>query len=705
MTERGGAPRRLTQGPRWERLRPGRPQSGGLMIDPLVHTHFSGPGGEGRRAAVLVELKAGIRPRDLRKPPKGLKVSQRDWEANLSIMPAYVDGPAAHVLEEAGVFTGFATGRFFRWLAGDPALQALIKGVALSTAPAAAMPFRPRAKVGAAGATSAGALGGAKVVLALIDDWVSVANQRFRTGSGGTRCINIWLQGVDGVGQPPPGYGYGRELKRAEIDALLAAAGPDEEAFERSLYAPGKAEPTQRFSHGTHVADLFAGYGHAPAAEAKDGQSRPMICVALPRRLLPDTSGLSIINNVCDAVAYVIETMVVLGGSRPPPVVLNYSNGAMADIRHRLGVLRRAVTGMMEAYNRRRPNAPLAIVTPAGNSFQDRGHARLPRMGVPAAKRWPLDLRVLPDDRTPSYVTFELPAGATSYSLKVTPPGLPAGIVDSANPVSVLLDANGRRMAQLRFDPPALPDAPAGAFTLTIEPTADPLLGAPVGLAPHGVWRLEIGGPDAATDKVVHAFIARDVTLAGFPSFGRQSRFEDPAFEAHGRFGRPATTDDVPGCAIRRGGAMNVLGTDAVSGPVTVAARIARTDQPAGYSSAGGPLSASPPTEMRAPDVIADADHGEVLKGMLATGARTGSVIPMNGTSVAAPLVARAIADALAAGASGLPTDANAGRVMACRLAGGAAPPLSPPPDARRGHGRIATSGRRNLALAALRDS
>jgi hypothetical protein len=376
----------------------------------------------------------------------------------------------------------------------------------------------------------------------------------------------------------------------------------------------------------------------------------------------------------------------------------------MADIRHRLGLLRRAITAMMEAYNQARPNAPLAIVTPAGNSFQDRGHARLPRQGVPAAKRWPLDLRVLPDDRTPSYVTFELPAGATGYKLKVTPPGLPAGVVDSANQDTALLDASGRKIAQLRFDPPALPAEPQGVFTVAIEPTADPLVGAPGGLAPHGVWRLEIGGPDTANGKAVHAFIARDVTLAGFPGFGRQSRFEDPAFEAHGRFGRPASTDNVPACAIRRGGAMNVLGVDPASGAVSVAARIAKADRPASYSSAGGALSASPPTEMRAPDVIADADHGEVLMGMLATGARTGSVVAMNGTSVAAPIAARAIANALAAGATSLPADANAGRIVACRLAGGTAPPLAQPPDARRGHGLVATSGRRNLALAALRD-
>jgi hypothetical protein len=691
-------------GPRWRSLRRGPLQSEKLRIDPLADWYFSDDKRANQRAAVLVGLRAGIRPRDLLKPPKGLDVGAKDWSSNLSIAPAYVSGPAASLLEQAGIFTGFATRRFFDWLVRSPALHALVESITLSAMPPEPKAGRPalRAAAKGAGAPAAGGLDGADVVLALIDDWVGVANKRFRHASGGTRCLSLWLQGVEGVGAPPPSHQYGRELKRAEIDVLLAAAGADEEKFERSLFASGEALPGNRISHGTHVADLFAGSGHDTAAEIQEGKARPIICVALPRSALPDTSGLSIVNEVCDAVAHVIETVTVLGGANPPPIVLNYSNGAMSDVCHHLGALRNAITGMMDAYNQAHPQAPLTIVTAAGNSFQEQGHACLPRRDVSNAERWPLDMRVLPDDRSPSFVRFELPPGASAYNLSVTPPGLPTGFVDGAATFASLEDNAGRQIAFLQYDPPALPHMPSGIFTLIIEPTADPLVGAPGALAPHGVWKLELGGPDRQNGKSVHVFIARDVTLPGFPSFGRQSRFEDARFQKRDAMGRLATVD-TKDSAIKRGGAINVLGTDLVSGPVSIAARIARTNRPADYSSAGYPLDAAPPGDIRGPDAIADAEHSEVVTGVLATGLRTGSVVSMNGTSVASPIAARAIANALAAGAPGLPADANAGRVLARRLALAAMPP-PPPPDARSGHGLIPMSGRRNLALATRRD-
>jgi hypothetical protein len=667
-----------------------------VRVDPLADRYFSLKRGADERVAVLIGLKPGIHARVLLQAPRGVDVSAADWRGNLSIAPIYTEYAAADVLGRSGWVTGHATRRFFGWLMAEPAIQDLIESIALSAAPRESKPRPALRKSAKPAMPSAAGLAGAKVVLAVIDDWIGAANYRFRLTNGNTRCLGLWLQGVEGAGAPPPGFTFGRGLKASDINALLAASGTDEEAFERSLFAPGRAMPSRRLSHGTHVADLFAGYGHHPAAETKEGKSRPIIGVALPQVSLRDTSGLPLITPLVNALAYVIQTMMGAGWASPPPVVVNYSNGAMSDIERKQDAARDAVTAMMDAYNTIFPQSPMVMVTAAGNSFQEQGHACVPRVGVPSARRWPLDLRIMPDDRTPSYVTLELPPGAAAYRLEVTAPGLQPKIVDPGQLDAEITDSMGRIVAQLRYDPP--PPGLQGIFTLIIEPTADPLDGAADGLAPHGIWRLELSGPGTAKKKAVHSFIARDITLPGSPSFGRQARFEDAAFERTDRIGRPGSTD-APASAIKRGGAINVIGSAFAAGPVSVAARVIRTDRPADYSSAGYPLAPPQPLSIRGPDVITDAEHSEIVAGLLAAGTRTGSIVAMSGTSVAAPVAARALADALATGSPGLPANANAGRILAKLLASGAAVQ-----DARRGFGAIATTGRRNVELIALRD-
>jgi hypothetical protein len=50
---------------------------------------------------------------------------------------------------------------------------------------------------------------------------------------------------------------------------------------------------------------------------------------------------------------------------------------------------------------------------------------------------------------------------------------------------------------------------------------------------------------------------------------------------------------------------------------------------------------------------MASSDDSRVHQGILAAGSRSGSVVPLNGTSVAAPQIARIVADDLAAGGNG----------------------------------------------------
>ncbi|MFO1024973.1 MAG: hypothetical protein U1E70_07320 [Acetobacteraceae bacterium] len=85
------------------------------------------------------------------------------------------------------------------------------------------------------------------------------------------------------------------------------------------------------------------------------------------------------------------------------------------------------------------------------------------------------------------------------------------------------------------------------------------------------------------------------------------------------------------------------------------------------------------------PDALVPADASRVLHGLFATGTRSGSVVTLNGTSMACARMTRWCADQLAAGI--FPSRAT---VAAYAVAGEAALPGAPPlPAARSGAGRV----------------
>ncbi len=76
-----------------------------------------------------------------------------------------------------------------------------------------------------------------------------------------------------------------------------------------------------------------------------------------------------------------------------------------------------------------------------------------------------------------------------------------------------------------------------------------------------------------------------------------------------------------------------------------------------------GPVGTPPTVPPRTgPDVSAVADESVVLHGILAAGTRSGSVVAMDGTSVAAPQVTRLISEWMV---QNLPTDRSAVQAFA----------------------------------------
>ena len=216
-------------------------------------------------------------------------------------------------------------------------------------------------------------------------------------------------------------------------------------------------------------------------------------------------------------------------------------------------------------------------------------------------------------------------------------------------------------------------------------------------VAPSGVWTItlrNVGGNVLPID----IWLGRNDTPFGYRVRGRQSRLED-AHYLETRYehpsGRPLEIDDGRSQVVRAA-SLNGLATGARV--VVVGASRAGDLSTARYSAAGtDPSVPKKAQDVRPPDALALSDTSYARPGILAAGTRSGSICAMNGTSVAAPQIARFIARVMTTGNTGKRTDIQneadgeeANRLGSIEPAG----PFKKQPDLfRGGHGRIMIPG------------
>jgi hypothetical protein len=531
------------------------------------------------------------------------------------------------------------------------------------------------------------------VVVGIIDDGIAFAHERFRE-PGGSRVEFFWMQ--DG---PPPGplglFPSGLELRKPDlfgargIDGLLsdctfAGLVDEDELYRRAGVADfrrrgHKAIAWQR-AHGTHVLDLACGF---------DAQSPPnwrIIGVQLPIATtgLPVSSTLAA--HVIEGVYYILVRSLAVAARlncAPLPVVINISYGITAGPHDGTHIVEWAIDHIVASW-RLLFGAEVRVVIAAGNSHLDRLHAQVEF----ATKHDTIDLpwRVLPDDHTPSVVEVWLPHAPkpppSRLKLSVIPPGAGSAPALPEIPGAVMRwIENGDVLCEVSYfyyGPPM----GRGMFFITIQPTArvDPV--GPVG--PSGLWQIRLENDDLTSTQTVHARVRRDQAPFGYPSRGRQSFFDDPAYVRYDNAGR-APEADTPGTIVKRAGAQNAMATGVE--PVVIGGLLRKEKRAAKYS-AGGPITPRGgvlPAHRRGPDALTVSDDSIVHAGVLAAGTRSGSVVAMNGTSVAAPTIAREVAKALSSAKSG---DRAAVRALATSHELGLPPLTRPQPD-RGGAGRI----------------
>ena len=491
------------------------------------------------------------------------------------------------------------------------------------------------------------------VAIGIIDDGIAFANERFRklpeTGGSGcqkSRIVAIWLQDLErashdgGVvfghilqGQSAGGIkGIDHYLeKSAEFTGVINDAEVYNLVGTHDFSKDRHETTTLRIAHGTHVTDLACGADPHDADGQAFGTRHPILAVQLPDPVTADTSGISMGSYVLQGLRQIMLWADQLGDIK---LVVNFSYGITAGPKDGTHYLEREIDRLVEYRNRK---VPTAVILPSGNSFQDRMTARI---NLTAAASEHLDWMVLPDDGTPNFVEiwFELPRASSQCPVQITltPPEGPTSpeTMPEAGRATTL-SAYDKQIAGIYYDVFERAGGRCQArIFLAVNPTKS--WDADQAIAPSGCWKISLSNP--TQDYLdLRLYVQRDDTPAGFRRKGRQSYFDHPG--AHER--DPVTGDydafDERG-PITDEATLSAIGT----GHFTTLVGAAEDREPlqaARYASSG------PTPGKERPDISAVADDGPAMPGILAAGTASGSVVAMNGTSVAAPQITRRLAE------------------------------------------------------------
>ena len=527
------------------------------------------------------------------------------------------------------------------------------------------------------------------VIIGIIDDGIAFGHQRFWRDQLQTRVRYVWLQdSTPSTARPLVGLALnGIELTRADIDTLLgesASAGSvDEDLFYQRAGAVDFGRQThksvaQRISHGAHVMDVAAGYDYRSLDDQPFLDARPIICVQLPTEVTADTSGGTLESYLLDAIDYILiraDDVACELGTGPLPVVINFSYGHYSDPHDGTSLLEAAIDQRIRE-RVEACDAPLRVVLPSGNAHLSRTHARLSFQAVGQTRS--LEWRVLPDDKSPSFMEIWLPRGAPASRIEVS-------VTAPTGETTTLLGEDTSRSERLPPGAPANqeiclvdyryePVADRGMYLITLQPT-ERLQPTREPVAPSGVWRVHLTNLAFGPNDDIRAWVRRDDTPLGFPIHGRQSYFDHECYERYDESGRPIEEDVPADCEIARGGTISGLATGQET--IVIGGYYRQELRPVEYS-AGGPTNDAP-TRV-GPDATAVSDDSVVHRGILAAGTRSGSVVALDGTSISAPQITRWVADALAAGRPG----------DRAQVASWAVPFTNPPvPPERGGAGRV----------------
>jgi len=463
-------------------------------------------------------------------------------------------------------------------------------------------------------------------VIGLIDAGCPFLNDAF-SNANGTRVASLWDQGARLPVRLPSHkkkgwpwntaqhFDHGRELGPAALDAIAKASRTGQQLEETFIYRgldylidyQDERRRVWYGTHGGHLMDIAAGKVDplAKDAETDPAANAQLVFVDLPMSTAMDSSGGSLAAHLLDGVRYILS--VCKPGS---PVVINISYGAQAGPHDGSTLLEESLDELLEHVPQN-----LAIVLAVGNARQLACHAR---RTVCFERSALLRVMLPPGDMTDSFVEvwFDPPETGTLQSRVRSPNQQWSPWVGAGKQVAVRSeDTNEEVVALLRQDD-TVPNGRRSMVLLAVCATAQPRDLA-CALAEPGVWEIEIqwiDAPDTAQGRTgvpIDAWIERDDPArnsgAVRPHFLDQERDDD----------RNTLSSIASGAHTFRVGGFNLA-----------------TRQATPYSALG-------PAGFDLPNVLAACEEDEANPTIAAAATRSSEVVRLNGTSVAAPVLAR----------------------------------------------------------------
>ncbi|MDF1791215.1 MAG: hypothetical protein P1U88_04850 [Thalassobaculaceae bacterium] len=508
------------------------------------------------------------------------------------------------------------------------------------------------------------------VIMAIIDDGIGFANERFRLAPDRSRFWYLWdmnaraLPSTDGRRGPPTG----RDHTKSEIDALLRRHGNDEDRLYRSpsvaMIDTGRESRQAvmfRRSHGTHVLDVAAGYDYRVQEELAEAKRRPIIGVQLASAAIAERSDVFMapaldlaLKEILHRARRLSQAVAKRRGQDPTtagllPLVLNFSFGTTAGPHDGSGLMESTIESFLQAYRGPNGDTECEVVLPVGNSHLWRVVAK-PTVGENNSVEIPW--RVQPDDKTSSYLHIWLPQSPTEQqkiSVSVLPPtGMAPPPVQSqvGHHLDWVVGSDVLASVYHRFDTGA-GRGPREHIVVAIRPTGTETLGQPT--CPHGLWTIRIDAPGLNPGDPIDVRVRRDDSLIRQRPTGRQSYIDHPdyvIFESSNGRRRVSPTQQTS--SVTRRGTFNAYCT--TLGPVVVGGYRWSDGNMADYSGAGPTHRRIGGTVPDGPDLSAVSEAGSYSRGVLAAGTQTGQNHAQSGTSVAAPSVARALAGEIRTG-------------------------------------------------------
>lgn len=503
-----------------------------------------------------------------------------------------------------------------------------------------------------------------KTLIGVIDSGCPFAHRQLRDAEGtGTRVLNIWDQDTAPAfsnaqvgGTAPADLGYGCEVAREQLNAVMARCSSGESVVEDACYEMTDCHDLRaRFAHGAAVLGLLVGPVKLGERIAKDATSPPswtpagdeasrsdVVFVQLPRDALQDSSSAGLPRLILDGLRYIFSC----AGENTSRIVVNISDGSSRGTHDGHSIIEEAMAELVHEASLR--HVDLHIVVAAGNSFGERRHAQFDSLLPIADGRASAELsvRLLPGVEAPSYVGVRLPPTADAVAIRLIPPGMKAaesaevgageakGWPSAARPSCAVIhpksDKKHASMALIVFAP-----------TSATEPDTP--------IAPSGDWHIQLITKRKLADPV-HAYIFRNQVNPGALPRGKQATFVD----TDGTYSpmnslEPLWDDPSPPLSpIRRRGTLSSLATAAdgkgvwvVGGYMLLDSKRALPSCPTSYSSAG-PAAGGAPLR-KGPDVSALSDYSRALAGVPSMGTHSGQTVRATGTSFAVPQVARTL--------------------------------------------------------------